>query len=210
MLKIGLRPNLPPSRFISGLKSGGGRAAEQRDELPPFHSLSSSARKSRRGGSSLFFARPGFCHRFIRQEPEIFFHALRPSFDIGNNEAHPLQVVGGLGSTKRLGVLTQSVKDLDRSHAAPAEKIGLSHDEIFAARKVKLGRVGPRDCRGAGLCIGTEECEQDSQCKSPPGHLCPPVPSCPSAPTVAESLSMSAAFIAGCAQGVATVVRRRV
>jgi len=63
-------------------------------------------RLSHRRASSLFIARPRFCHCLVCQKPEVLFLSLWPSVDVRNNNAHALQVVGNLWSTKRLGVLT--------------------------------------------------------------------------------------------------------
>ena len=43
-----------------------------------------------------FFARPSLCHNLIRGKPETILHSLGPSFDVSNNDAHPLRVGGGL------------------------------------------------------------------------------------------------------------------
>jgi hypothetical protein len=51
-------------------------------------------------GDISIFARPRFCHSLIRQKPETILHSLGPSFYVGNNDTHPLKVVGGLWRTK--------------------------------------------------------------------------------------------------------------
>ena len=53
-----------------------------------------------RWGDISIFARPSFCHSLIRQKPETVLHSLGPSFYVGNNDTHPLKVVGGLWRTK--------------------------------------------------------------------------------------------------------------
>ena len=50
-------------------------------------------------GDISIFARPRFCHSLIRQKPETILHSLGPSFYVGNNDTHPLKVVGGLRGT---------------------------------------------------------------------------------------------------------------
>ncbi len=52
------------------------------------------------------FAWPSFCHSLIRQKPETVLHSLGAGFYVGNNNAHPLKVVGALWRTKQFAIRT--------------------------------------------------------------------------------------------------------
>ena len=103
----------------------------------------------------LFFARPGFGHGLVCDEPKVSILPIRPRSDVVDDNLYPLQVGRSHRRTKQLGIVIQRVEDFDGPHASPSKETGLTSKKILAAFYVKVGGVGTGN--GLGRCGDRKE-----------------------------------------------------